>query len=109
MQVSGRFQVFRYQEKNEGVGGCEGDENTSLQVKEEIGRVRPTIRNSLSLDSQQSGARSWDEYLTNNLIGILEPGDPGKKLLVKSLTILTLEPYLLVVLLTLSKAPLKVP
>ena len=38
MQVSGRFQVFRSEEKNEGVGGCQGDENTSLQIKEEVGR-----------------------------------------------------------------------
>ena len=38
MQVSGRFQVFRSEEKNASGRGCEGDENTSLQVEEEVGR-----------------------------------------------------------------------
>ena len=38
MQVSGGFQVFRSEEKNEGVGGCEGDENPGVSPQEEIGR-----------------------------------------------------------------------
>ena len=38
MSLSGGFQVFRYQEKNEGVGGCEGDENPGVSPQEETGR-----------------------------------------------------------------------
>jgi len=38
MQVSGGFQVFRSEEKNEGVGGCQGDENPGVSPQEEVGR-----------------------------------------------------------------------
>jgi hypothetical protein len=44
-------------------------------ILEEIGRIRPTIPSALNLSNQGSGARSWDEYLTNEIIGVIKKGE----------------------------------
>tara|TARA_Y100000034_G_scaffold126998_1_gene179122 strand:- start:2853 stop:7976 length:5124 start_codon:yes stop_codon:yes gene_type:complete len=39
-------------------------------ILEEVDRIRPQLTNGLNLSNQDSGASSWDEYLTNNIIGV---------------------------------------
>tara|TARA_R110000824_G_scaffold149430_1_gene319750 strand:- start:2219 stop:7339 length:5121 start_codon:yes stop_codon:yes gene_type:complete len=46
-------------------------------ILEEVDRIRPQLTNGLNLSNQNSGAGSWDEYLTNNIIGVEGSSNTG--------------------------------
>ena len=46
-------------------------------ILEEVDRIRPQLTNGLNLSNQNSGVGSWDEYLTNNIIGVEGSSNTG--------------------------------